>query len=114
MFQGVELNSKELSLLRKVSQDEVTQGLSWLIETDYYKSLPVEERGPVLKQQVNRIRAALGTLYFREAGKRENFGSTYFGGFMARKRNAEIIKRGQDRRRGLLEEPDYSPTGGSF
>ena len=110
MFQGVELNSKELSLLRKVSQDKVTHGLSWLIETDYYKSLPVEERGPFLKQNVNSIRAALGPIYFREASKRENFGSTYFGGFMARKRNVEIIKRGQEGRRGLLEEPEYSPT----
>jgi len=107
---GVELNSKELSLLRKISQDAVTNGLSWLITTDKYQALLPEERKYELEQATNKIRASLLPLYIKEASKSENFGATYPVGFMKRKRNVEVKRRGKEERLGLVEEPEYSPT----
>jgi len=109
ILQGVELNSKELSLLRKVSQDAVTHGLSWLITTDSYKQLLPSEKAYELRQATNRIRSAVFVRYIREASKPENFGAKYATDFAARKRNVEVKRRGREERLGLLTEPEYAP-----
>ena len=112
IYRNVELNSKELSILRKVSQDAVTHGLSWLITTDAYQSFGPKRRGAILMEQTNYIRSTpmFFSAFLKEASKPENFGPTYAVDFNKRAQNAKIIRKRAEEEVELFEEPDYAPT----
>lgn len=112
IFRNVELNSKELSILRKVSQDAVTHGLSWVITTDAYQSLGPKRRGAVLMEHTNAIRStpSFFAAFIKEASTPENYGPTYAVEFAKRARNAQVIRKRAEEEIELLEEPEYSPT----
>jgi hypothetical protein len=112
IFRNVELNSKELSILRKVSQDAVTHGLSWVITTDAYQSMGPKRRGAVLMEQTNHIRSSPSffAAFIAEASKPENYGPNYSVGFAKRAYNAKAIRARAEDEVELYEEPEYAPT----
>jgi len=112
IYRNVELNSKELSILRKVSQEAVTEGLSWVITTDAYQALGPKARGGMLMYHTNAIRSTpmFFNNFIREASKPENYGPTYAIEFDKRARNAKAIRKRLEDEVELLEEPEYAPT----
>ena len=112
IYRNVELNGKELSILRKVSQEAVTHGLSWVITTDAYQALGPKRRGAVLMEHTNAIRSTpmFFAAFIKEASKPENYGPTYAIEFSKRARNAQVIRKRAEEEIELLKEPEYAPT----
>jgi len=115
MFRGVELNSKELSMLRQTSQEMLSSmqdGLAWYITTDEYKQLGPRARGKALMNQANAIRQS--SMYEASFVKKamEEYGPTYVIDFQNRRVNAQVRTRREEEERDWypLPEPDYSPT----